>query len=113
MTKLSDLLAQSPEVPEAPDAIALPPIEGDIQLHDVTFGYDPDEPVLRDLRLRIGQIEPLSVAYLVLRMRSAGFSGAGDTCERGHEDCATSGRLLRATSGKHILDMNCPPKDIA
>ena len=33
-----------PTVPEAPDAVELPPIEGEIVFDDVTFGYDPARP---------------------------------------------------------------------
>ncbi|NNE72398.1 MAG: ABC transporter ATP-binding protein [Acidimicrobiales bacterium] len=59
--KLADLLARPPEVPEAPDATALPAIDGEIELRGVTFGYDPADPVLRDLNLRIEPGEVLSI----------------------------------------------------
>ncbi|MGI9601568.1 MAG: ABC transporter ATP-binding protein [Acidimicrobiales bacterium] len=61
ITKLRDLLATVPSVPESPDAEELPPIEGGIVLDGVTFGYDPDQPVLRDLDLRIEPGEVLAV----------------------------------------------------
>ena len=38
--KLRGLLSTEPSVPEADDAIELPPIQGDIELDHVTFGYD-------------------------------------------------------------------------
>ena len=51
--KLRDLLATTPDVPEAPDAVELPPIVGEITLQDVTFGYDAARPVLDDVSLHI------------------------------------------------------------
>ena len=57
VAKLRDLLGTVPEVAEAPDAEVLPEIHGDLRLEDVTFGYDPDTPVLRhvDLHVRAGE----------------------------------------------------------
>jgi ATP-binding cassette, subfamily B, bacterial len=51
--KLRDLLATTPSVPEQPDATDLPPVAGDIRLEGVTFGYQRERPVLRDLSLHI------------------------------------------------------------
>lgn len=53
MAKLRDLFATQPEVPDEPGAIELPPVEGQIELRGVSFGYDTDELVLRDVDLRI------------------------------------------------------------
>ena len=44
ITKLRDLLDTEPSVPEAADAVDLPPIDGEIVLEDVAFGYDPSRP---------------------------------------------------------------------
>ena len=43
------------------DAYELPPIDGAIDLHDVTFGYDPDQPVLREVSLSLAAGESLAV----------------------------------------------------
>jgi ATP-binding cassette subfamily B protein len=51
--KLNTLLALSPSVPEDPDSIEMPPINGAISFDHVTFGYDPATPVLHDVDLRI------------------------------------------------------------
>ena len=58
--KLRDLLLDEPSV-EDPDARDLPPIEGEIALEAVTFGYDPDDPVLRDVDLAISRGETFSL----------------------------------------------------
>ena len=59
--KLRELLATEPSVPEADDAITLPPIEGAIELRNVTFGYRPDTPILRDVTLTLAAGESLAV----------------------------------------------------
>lgn len=53
ITKLRDLLATEPSVPEKVDAVELPPVAGDVVFEDVSFGYDPAVPVLRDVNLHI------------------------------------------------------------
>jgi ATP-binding cassette subfamily B protein len=59
--KLRNLLLEEPSVPEVPDALDLPPIEGEIRLEAVTFGYDRNEPVLRDVDLTIAPGETFSL----------------------------------------------------
>ncbi len=44
------LLDTEPDWADAPDAIELPPIHGLVQFKDVTFGYDPDQPVLHHIK---------------------------------------------------------------
>ncbi|MEV4757026.1 ABC transporter ATP-binding protein [Micromonospora sp. NPDC049559] len=60
VVKLRELLATEPTVAEAPDAVELPPVRGEIRFAGVTFGYDPDRPVLRDLDLRIAPGETIA-----------------------------------------------------
>ena len=59
--KLRHLLATQPTVMEASDARPLPPIEGRIELDDVTFGYDRHRPVLERLSLVVAPGETLAV----------------------------------------------------
>lgn len=59
--KIRELLATEPSVIETPDAIDLPPIEGKIRLESVTFGYDSDNPVLRDVSLTLEPGEVLAI----------------------------------------------------
>jgi ATP-binding cassette subfamily B protein len=66
--KLRDLLETKPSVLEAPDAVVLPPIRGEIRFDHVSFGYDPAVPVLHNVDLTIDQGE--TVAFV-------GATGAG------------------------------------
>ncbi len=61
VTKLQTLLATEPTVPEAPDATDLEPISGAIRLDAVTFGYDPDHLVLRDVDLEVAPGEVVAI----------------------------------------------------
>ena len=59
--KLRDLFDETPDPAEASDARDLPPVEGDIKLEGVTFGYDPQRPVLRDVDLHISPGETFAL----------------------------------------------------
>ncbi len=60
VVKLNTLLTQTPSVPEDADATELPPIQGAIRFDHVTFGYDPENPVLRDIDLSIDAGETIA-----------------------------------------------------
>ncbi len=51
------LLDTEPEWTDAPDAVAIPPIKGDVEFRDVTFSYVPGTVVLNEVsfRARAGQ----------------------------------------------------------
>jgi len=51
--KLRDVFGEGPDPAEAPDAQELPPVIGDIRLENVTFGYNAERPVLKDVDLHI------------------------------------------------------------
>jgi ATP-binding cassette subfamily B protein len=68
VTKLRELLATDPSVPESPAADELPPAQGTITFDDVSFGYDPAVPVLAGVSIRIAAGE--TVAFV-------GATGAG------------------------------------
>jgi len=59
--KLRELLASAPSVPERADAIELPPIDGAIELDDVTFGYDPAVTILDQVSLSLTAGESIAV----------------------------------------------------
>ncbi|CAB4828330.1 unannotated protein [freshwater metagenome] len=51
--KLRTLLETEPSVTDVPDAFELGSVQGAITFEDVTFGYDPDRPVLHEINLVI------------------------------------------------------------
>jgi ATP-binding cassette subfamily B protein len=59
--KLTTLLRTKPDVEEVAGAEVLPPIQGEIRLEGVGFGYQDGVPVLRDVDLRITAGETLAV----------------------------------------------------
>ena len=68
VNKLRALVDTEPEVNEAPDAVDLPPIEGEITFDGLSFGYDPDRLVIEDVDLTVAPGE--TVAFV-------GPTGAG------------------------------------
>ena len=66
--KLRELLEQAPDVPEAPDAVALGPIEGRITFEGVSFSYRAGEQVLTGVDLDVPAGGSLSIV---------GATGAG------------------------------------
>ena len=66
--RVAELLDLAPEAPDAAEARPLPPLRGGVEFRNVTYGYDPARPVLRDVSLVIA---PGELVALV------GPSGAG------------------------------------
>lgn len=64
------LLDSEPTVEEAPDAIPLPEIKGDVKFDEVAFSYDPEKPVLYNISF---EVKPDMMIALV------GPSGCGKT----------------------------------
>ena len=52
MRRIEELLAEEPRVPDR-SAVALPRLSGEIALRDVSFGYSPEQPILRNATLSI------------------------------------------------------------
>lgn len=65
MFEIIDAIA---EITEKPDAVHLDKIKGDIELRNVTFGYEPNKPVLKNINLKIEGGKMLGIV---------GRSGAG------------------------------------
>lgn len=61
VAKLRNLLNTAPSVPESATAVDIPPIKGEILLDNVSFGYTPDTPILRDVDLHIAEGETFSL----------------------------------------------------
>jgi ATP-binding cassette, subfamily B, bacterial len=88
VTKLRALLETKPTVTESPDAVELPPIDGEIVFDHVSFGYDPDVPVIEDVDIRIAPGE--TVAFV--GPTGAGKSTLAKLVTRFYDP--TSGRVL-------------------
>ncbi|MEW6264682.1 MAG: lipid A export permease/ATP-binding protein MsbA [Thermodesulfobacteriota bacterium] len=68
-TRIFEILDLEPEIGDKPGALDLPPVTGEIEYRNVTFGYE-NEPVLKNLNLKIKAGEVLAIV---------GVSGGGKT----------------------------------
>lgn len=59
--RLLALLDTAPEIRDREGAVAAPAFKGEIQLHNVSFGYDPTKPVLDGVNLTIHAGERLAL----------------------------------------------------
>jgi len=66
--RVFEILDSDPDVKDADDAAVMPKIAGHVEFRDVTFGYEPHKPVLKNLAL---DVKPGEMIGLV------GRSGAG------------------------------------
>ncbi|MEX2599890.1 MAG: ABC transporter ATP-binding protein [Dehalococcoidia bacterium] len=89
-SRIFDLLDVEPDLTDAPDAVALPPIKGEVRYENVSFAYTPGKPVLTDVNLHI---EPGETVALV------GKTGAGKTTM-----AALLARFFDVTSGRVTID---------
>lgn len=70
LDRIGDVLDTASTTPDAPEAVSALPARADLVLDRVTFGYEPSQPILRDLSLVIRPGE---------RVAFVGPSGAGKT----------------------------------
>jgi ATP-binding cassette subfamily B protein len=66
--RIFEILDEPEEVADSPDATPLPPGDGRLRFEDVTFGYDPERPILHGIDL---EIEPGTTVALI------GHTGSG------------------------------------
>ena len=88
--RYTELLDTEPDIADAPDAVSVSGLKGDIRYEDVSFGYGPDKAVLRDISLTIQAGE--TVAFV-------GPSGAGKTTI-----CSLLPRFYEADAGRITID---------
>ncbi|MBQ8954584.1 MAG: ABC transporter ATP-binding protein, partial [Clostridia bacterium] len=67
--RVFNIMDREPEAPDAPDAVDTP-IRGDVVLEHVTFGYNPDKVILKDISL---------YAHPGQKIAFVGSTGAGKT----------------------------------
>ena len=68
--RIFEILDMPSETLDAPDAIDCPDIRGDIEFKDIWFGYDPYNPILKGISLKIQAGEKIGIV---------GRSGSGKT----------------------------------
>ena len=68
--RVFSLIDAEPEKEDAPDALALSDVRGDVQLRNVDFSYEPGKPIIKNLNLHA---QPGSLTAIV------GPTGAGKT----------------------------------
>lgn len=70
LDRIFETLDTRPEIVDAPDAVALPSLQGAITLQNVSFSYGSGNPVLQDINLKVNPGEVIAIV---------GQSGAGKT----------------------------------
>lgn len=68
--RIFEIIDQAPEMPDAPDAIALHDVKGDVVMRDVFFGYKPEKTILKGISLH---------ASAGCKIALVGATGAGKT----------------------------------
>ncbi|OZB90425.1 ABC transporter ATP-binding protein [Paenibacillus sp. XY044] len=85
-----EIMDTEPDIADAPDAVEIDRVQGNIRYEGVTFGYDPAKPILNniDLSIRAGE----TVAFV-------GPSGAGKTTI-----CSLLPRFYELEGGRITID---------
>jgi len=59
--RIFEILDVKPEIKESEDAVEIPPINGKIEFRNVTFGYDPEHPVLHNISFHVNPKETIAL----------------------------------------------------
>lgn len=68
--RIFEVIDEAPETPDAPDAIALQHVQGDVAMKEVYFGYKPEKTILKGISLH---------ASAGCKIALVGATGAGKT----------------------------------
>ncbi len=70
LERIFETIDEDPRIQDAPDAVDLPPIEGEVEFDHVTFEYEPGMPILEDLSFHVDPGQSIALV---------GPTGAGKT----------------------------------
>ncbi|MEM2935678.1 MAG: ABC transporter ATP-binding protein [Candidatus Bathyarchaeia archaeon] len=59
--RIFEVIDTEPQIKDASDAVELPPIKGEVSFENVTFGYDPDYPVLHNINFHVKPKENIAL----------------------------------------------------
>lgn len=59
--RIFEVMDVNVDVTDKPDAVSLERVEGKIEFRDVTFGYEPDRPILRDISFTVNPGETVAL----------------------------------------------------
>lgn len=88
--RIFEVMDTEPDIKDAPDAVSMPYIKGDIEFKKVSFGYDKYKPVLTDVNFTVKAGEMIGLV---------GKSGAGKTTT-----INLVSRLYDVTEGQILVD---------
>ena len=59
--RIFELLDTAPDLTDQPSALPLPPIKGDLRFENVSFGYDPEDLILKNVSFEARQGETIAI----------------------------------------------------
>jgi len=68
--RIVEVLEEDFQITDAPDAIELPPVKGQVEYREVSFGYSPEQKILEDISFSVSPGETVAII---------GPTGAGKT----------------------------------
>ncbi len=106
------VLDADPPVPDAPDAQPLENIQGEVVFEQITFGYEPDKPVLQDVSLTAAPGQTIALVgptgagkTTIISLLSRFYDvGEGTICIDGHDIRAVQQASIRSQLGIVLQD---------
>jgi ATP-binding cassette subfamily B protein len=61
MERIVELLDTPTEILQDPESLELPPLRGEVEYRNVTFGYDPNIPILKNININVKPNETVAI----------------------------------------------------